>query len=46
MINHRTKEIGGRELSKTNDTQLIINSFAKIKDKSKCAIIHSDYGVC
>ena len=44
VINHRTKEIESWELSMHNDTKLIIDSFAAIKDKLAGSIVHTDHG--
>ena len=44
VINHRTKEIEGWQLSKHNDAQLIIESFDALKDNLMDSIVHTDHG--
>ena len=44
VINHRTKEVEGWQLSKSNDAKLIVDSFDAIKDQLGGSIIHSDHG--
>ena len=44
VINHLTKEVESWELSMYNDSKLIIDSFAAIKDKLAGSIVHTDHG--
>ena len=44
VINHRTKEIEGWQLSLYNDAKLILDSFDAIKYQLAGSIVHSDHG--
>lgn len=46
IISHKTKEIVGWKLSKTNDTRLVLDSFQNLITKQiKNVIVHSDHGL-